>query len=443
LLPLANRTVEMMHFNSAETIDYFHCAVTGTEGISTLEMQEKQGGGFFTDERSEYDLKQGSVTAFDTAKLSIGTWVSKYFNIENSRDTTMIFTLVVPLWDKDAAEQAKKMIEAIKVVSSDKRIDIVALSPTLTSAETPAEEVMAESKNTLEEMKGWGDVHRLIVLSNRNSTGMPLMLESVESQARILTDYATLCIENYSSIYPLSEDYDKVEACTFGLSECYFDVSYFTEYMLHQCYLKLMRREKIHEDKIDVNKTAKEVAKNFTGSSTKVSRFLAEEVNPKVRKEETEDHNIVVECTPGVDKSMDELKDRLESCIAKEDISLPQKQAMLSMTLGRDDDLLTNYLFPEEQQTFDDCYTEPLNIFIDENNKLPGAERDEEGNEKSVSKRVLGDGESTIVNPLPELKSLRADIMRDNNYLRMKRDELNGLEKKKVIILCVKYRRGR
>jgi|GEM_PF-3295831 len=422
VLPLARRVAGMMRFKNPDLNDCFHCAATDGDGVRKVEVSPKDNG-FHSDERSGFEVKEDGPAALGVAQIFAGAWTGKYVSGEADGINVAV---VVPLWDETAVEQGRKMAAAMSELSCGTHIDVLALSPSVASKDASAEDTMEKARQILELIKWWKNVQHIILLSNKNSQGLELHFEECDNLARVLTAYSSLCIENYDKIYPEGEGKGKL--ITFGLSECYFNKGYFVEYMLHQCYLKLMRRERINESGIDMGSVAKKVAPNFKGSATLLSKFLEDVVQPKIKGDGAVE-DILTECAPAVDDAVSSLQEKLESCVGDEDVSLPQKQAMLAITLGCDDELLPTYSFPAEQPIFDDCYKETMNVFIEENNNLPATECDDNGKEIRKGRRVLGDGKGDIENKLPEIKALRADIKRDESFMRQQNSEIEKLLK--------------
>jgi len=337
---------------------------------------------------------------------SLREWIDTRFNIETSRDDSFTLCVVLPLWATERLDVVNALVARTTKLHSRHKLDFIGLLPDL--AETVGFEAQKDGGKT--DLKAWQseEVHRFVVLSEKNQRGQALRF-TPEQFAHVLADYFTVCIEAYDSFYPNAEESEKVDVAAIGLSEFYFDKCYFTDYLLRHSYLNVMEREKIHEHAVDSNKVAI-LAKDNMGDVNIVSDFFKRRVKAlleRVGDNDALDERIVNELTPEIEKEGQALQQRLLKCLEDEGLSLPEKEGVLAMELGYDDELLSNYLFNETQPSLDDCFTEPIEMILAENNRLPGEKRDEEGNVVQTSERVIDnefDASLPVANPLPELK---------------------------------------
>ena len=123
------------------------------------------------------------------------------------------------------------------------------------------------------------------------------------------------------------------------------------------------------------------------------------------------------------------ISQNVQNFINRKDLSLPEKQAALAQLLGTDDELLKGYQFLKSQLTIDDCDSEAVNLYIQENNKLIERHADSNG-EVIVTPAVLhapSYENGNVYLPIDELKKLRADIRESTNYIRQKSKELDEI----------------
>ena len=124
------------------------------------------------------------------------------------------------------------------------------------------------------------------------------------------------------------------------------------------------------------------------------------------------------------------ISQNVQNFINRKDLSLPEKQAALAQLLGTDDELLKGYQFLKSQLTIDDCDSEAVNLYIQENNKLIERHADSNG-EVIVTPAVLhapSYENGNVYLPIDELKKIRADIRESTNYIRQKSKELDEIQ---------------
>lgn len=346
--------------------------------------------------------------------------------------------IYLPIYDKQLWEKAKEIIKIINVgIQQRYTIDVLGIASDMAFLFSPSEkgnnsqsshkvmrEIAEEIANMREKEKSFS---HFILMQNCNSQGISLNLDH-ESFVRIIGEFALLCIEHYTAIFPLSANYGKNDLTTFGLSVLNFDKYYFIHYLIRKAYLYVMEREQVMQKEVDVNKVSQIAQKNLENQVHLVSDFYKQEILPLLKKGKNHD-DIITEITPKLDKKIETLSDEFQSFIYNEELTLPEKQAALAQILGLDDDLLKGNIFNKNQLTIDDCDKEVANMFIKENNKLIRRFKDESGNTQVVPAVLTTpeDDDKNVYLPLEEIKDLRIKMRESTNYIRQKSKELSLL----------------
>jgi len=430
---LAESVVTYMHLNSSETKEFFHAATVSDGMMTRLSMQKRDDDAFYSDQRRLWQIFSEEAIAFDSDEeiyKGISDWVTDYFTVASSGDGGITINVVMPLWKDDCITLAKSIATTLhRLAPLKKNIDLINVAPDLYKA-LGLEEQPILPDGWKENIKSV-DYHRCVILSNYNDKGAALLMEENDTLSHVICDYAIAALEDYTAIYPAAEEVDKPELMGIGVSEVYFDKYFFGDYLLHRAYLTIMKREGIDKTGVDINKVSSIAQKQLQKYKNLSADFFDKEAKPIMDKEKNSDA-VVTQVDAKIEEKISELSIELRSSLADPNLSLPEKEAIVAMILGYDDPMLVNYLYDTDKLIFDDCYSDSLQLFIDENNRLPRAERDSDGNVITPSKRILtigGDNDVDIVNPLPLLKEISRGIMEDTTFIRQKEKEMEVLQK--------------
>ncbi len=361
--------------------------------------------------------------------------------IRNQGDShSLHLTILLPLYKPELYDEALLIIKSIDKIRQSYIVDIIGFSDDMAYLFSYEDELNNLASNhkrnkdnvikTCKEIISFksNSKHRFVMMQNHNSRGVSLDLNQ-DSIIGILGEYALICIENYNTIFPISEESEQCEVCAIGLSVLSLDRYYFVDYLLKKAYLKVLSKENVTQKEVDINKVSQVAQNSLKGRTNLFSDFYNKYVIPLIKQGKS-DENIIAEITPKLDEKIAILSQEIQSFINKRDLSLPEKQASLAQILGTDDKLLKGYQYNKSQLTIDDCDSEAVNLFITENNKLIKRKKDENG-DVIITPSVLRspcDKDGNVYLPLEQLKNLRSKIKESTNYIREKSKELDELQ---------------
>jgi len=348
--------------------------------------------------------------------------------------------LLLPLYKAPLWNEARLIIDCLAKIKQSYRVDIIGFSYDMSHLFLSEEECKQlpyyykeykeNTKKTCKDIVAYKNdcKHRFIMIQNRNSKGVALNFNH-DSLIGIMGELALVFIENYTSIFPLSEEYEQCEITGIGLSALKLDKFHFVHYLLRKAYLKVLERENVTQKEVDVNKVSQIAQNSLDGHINLVSHFYDTMVQPLIKQGKSDDE-IIVEITPKLDEQIASIAQKVQSFINRKDLTLPEKQAALAQLLGTDDELLKGFQFHKKQLTLDDCDSEAVNLYISENNKLVERHTDSNGEEMIIPSilRTPNDGKGNVYLPIDELKKLRSDIRESTNYIRQKSKELEEIQ---------------
>lgn len=359
--------------------------------------------------------------------------------VDNSGELPILNLCVyLPLSRKDLWQEIQKIIVNIKKLDHRFNIDILGLAPDLNFLyyEDTTEnyfnpdsiEVMKSVVNEIIDFKERG-IHRLLMIQHQNVVGLSLGL-NFESFINILGEYALASVEHYALLFPLSTDNEKSDITTFGLSVVSLDKHYFVQYLLRRAFLHVIEKEGVTQDGVDVNKVAPIAQECLKNRTQLLDNFYNSSIKPLLEKNLNHDE-ILQEVTPLLKDKIDELIGNFQTFIEDEKLSLPEKQVVMALLMGYDDELFEGHLFHPNQLTIHDCDRDSLNLFISEHNKyFSGKENVEDSEDEgdSTDEALILDSpknsEGEVYLPINELKKIRNEIVGATNYIRNKTKEL-------------------
>lgn len=398
---------------------------------------------------TEFDADKAIL--HDSLKGYIKRLWQQRINTDYAGNDNLHICLYVQLYDYSIWQQAQIFISCAKEQLDNKvDIDIVGLCGDLAEVFLPAQdeqlikkenELKAKTKETIDKIVALRhksdtahDISNFVVLQNQTNTrALGLTLESIVS---IVGEFAQICIENYGKAFGINIDQKDIQGI--GISMLSFDQYYFQEYILQDSFIKILEKEHIQEDEVNITWAAREIDLMLSPYLSMMMDLYRQEV--AVRRERGDAlTDIMPELLPKLKERFSELnKVFTEKILHNKDLSLPQKKGLLSSLLGLDDELfLHGTLINSEQKILIDLERESVNFFIEENNALLDKTETKDEIVLQPYSNLVGEEAATELGvsdkyaklPIDELKELR---FRQRNYIaniREIEDEIAELKK--------------
>lgn len=410
--------------------------------VSMMVEAQRDENEFYSDLEQQFSVVQETavnVTEEHEVEKCFSSFYTKLLTINQRGDSNAMHLCIhLPLFDDQLAAEYERIVKVLSGLKQQYKVDIMGYSSDMSFlfgiAETKEvrETAVVNLQHLVEIKKQYeqsGLIHRLFLMQNYNADGVSLNLDEA-SVVRIIGEFTLACVENYDTLFPLSEELEPTEITAFGLSVLCFDKYYFANYLLRRAYLTVLDRERVNEKAVDVNKASEIAQKCLRGRTRLLTDFYMSEVDPLVKSARPHEE-IASEIAAKLQTKIDTLISELQSFISDQDLSLPEKQVIIAQLLGLDDELLTGYQFSDDLLTLEDCHQEPIQLFVDEVNRLLSAEyEDEEFNSYFGEDTPLPRNSLTgqIEVPIEDIKRLRQDIMRSTTYIREKTREMEDIE---------------
>lgn len=416
------------------------------------ELDSTSANGFESTTRTLYSTRLVEDTILDAENqdLQLRHYFTKLhqhiITVNNGGDSNrLLLTIYLPLYDRVLYNQVAEIVDALNGIQSHYSVMVIALCSDLrtiihpddaTSKTTPEAEAelraaQKENLDRLAELRlAANNLEQVVVLQNINAAGYALNLEE-DSFIRIMGELSLLTVEKYDTVFTQATEFDREHPlCTLGLSVLNLDKYYFSNYLLRRAYLRILDREDVAAEKVDLNKVAV-VAHNLLQQHRLLfSDFYSKSIEPLVRQHVPQD-TIVSQTSQKLQHELDGVTAHLSDFITKGEFTLPEKRALLAVILGYDDQLLHGNLFNQDQHSLDILDEEVANLFISANNDLVSKNIDENGNEIIIKGPLTDccDEHGRVELPIKRLLQLRNDMRESTNYIRQKSEELKEIEK--------------
>lgn len=379
----------------------------------------------------------------------------------DSMDTTLHAVAILPLYRADASARAEQLFRCIAAAGNRMTLDIVGLQWNVRGAvnerkegeaqaegnETPAEPTDNESAtfqrsnvDAIRAMATGGDIRCSITLTDDYLASGAAVGFDRDLLGRYLSTLLRVLAENYPEIFnPAIFSVDSCPLLGTGLSEVSFRRSEIVEYLLHRSFVAALDKVNITQKEVDAQNAMMHASEVLQGIGQFFSGFYDRHAVPLLERN-VAPGDIAARVAGPLRAEVDALRSEICSLLRRKEMSLPEKEAALAMVLGRDNDRLKGMLYQETMPTFDDAYSEPMELYISSYNShakgtslLPVR-----GMFKPLKKYTYDTKAKKIVpseenneafNPLPELKRLKGEILDLTSYMRRKTEEVARMKK--------------
>lgn len=361
--------------------------------------------------------------------------------------------MYIPLYEEDAWSIASRIIDSIDGKVNNIDIDIFILSPDTadifqnTTHNDPSTKdyfVLLEgsqkqelSQKLISDIISFQSSHKaslkhIVLMQNYNAGGYALNL-NYNAFLRIIGEYGLITMGSYDTVFNNNAQDEEKPIHALGLSVLSLDKFDYIQYMLHRAYIYLMDREKVNEEKVNINSLSvyvqEKLSKRVKVFSDIYNSHLIQLINKGV-------HGAALAATIDtiVDNELKTITHEFQDYLYDDKKSIPEKRATLAQLLGEDDALFSGQQFDEKQLILDDCSEEVMQYLIEANNNLLSQ------NSSDITENCFPD--SLHLNSyaafsesgkqvqfiLKELKSLRVQIRRCTSGIRKKQKELEQIK---------------
>jgi len=372
-------------------------------------------------------------------------------------DPALLLTIYLPMYKPEVIPLFKKILEATRLSQRQYEIDVVGIgydlhhlfdedddqgdkedAPTLQQLRQLHQEV----QNELLDLKQQDEnvvFNHFIPLRNINAAGYALKLDR-DSLGRILGEMAFLFISHYNDMLRGAKLDDEHTVTAMGLSVLHLDENYFAQYLMRKAFLHVLNREQVAQPTVDLNRIAPIAQSCLMNSQLKrdlthlFSRLWEDNNVENMLSQNMSESQIVAKLSPEISRIFnEELPQVLQEYIKDTNLTLPERKCILALILGLDDEQFTNDLFNDRQLYLDDIIGEPLQLFVDEDNRHIEKFKDEDGVEHAIHLALSRpeDYNLDIYVPLNSIRTVKKQMLSSSKYIRELQKDLDSLEQEK------------
>lgn len=362
-------------------------------------------------------------------------------------DSTLHIVAVIPLYEADALQQLKTLCNACSALEHSITLHILGLSNGMQQILDAKSDQKNDSGNSAQIADKLGELCKSATFSMSYSliddyveNGAPIRF-TVDSLARYIALIQTAMMQDYYKIIsPSLITAHAGDNLSVGVASLSFDRDAAATQMLGLGFIEALDNAGINNKEVDAQKAAREAESILAGISSRYPKLFEKSVRPLYKEEGMDEGRVAAKAAFILDDEIKAIKDEILSLLRSDELSLPEKEAVLALVLGRDNENIRGMQYEHEGALLDDACEEPINLYIEAFNRcckdshlLPLR-----GDFKALKKSVWNEEKKKFeespenkeaLNPLPDIKRLKQEIINLTSFIRDKQDELDKLQK--------------
>lgn len=364
----------------------------------------------------------------------------------NSQDDTLHIISILPVFEKESCNNIETLIKACDKLEHKITLHFIGLCSGLSGLfekrgsedeEKDLQKLSEERINTRSRGCHYPLSYSLIDDYAENGAAIGFSLESL---ARYIALIELALNKNYYSILsPALLGAHQGCNLALGVSSLSFNKTDTIRQLIGKGFLASLNKVGINDTEIDAQKAAHEAELFLADIAERYPKLYNSSIRPLYKDRGMVEGKAVAEASGIIRKDLEELRGEIVALLKDDNFSLPEKEAILAMIMGRDNKNLHGIQYEHEGTVIDDICDDPVNLYVNayndyckDKNWLPVRGdfdalkikiwNEEEGKYEDVAEN------HEALNPLPEIKRLKQQILNTTSFLREKQDELEGLQ---------------
>lgn len=362
-------------------------------------------------------------------------------------DSTLHIVAIIPMYEKDTAMQIQTLYDACSTVDHRITLHIIGLAPAIRKIFDANIQECAQAEDFEKSVELLRSLSReakfslsYTLLDDYAENGAPIGF-TLESLSRYIALIQTALMSDYYSILsPALLSTHHGDNLSIGISSLTFNREEATKQMLGLGFLEALDSVGINNNEVDAQKAAREAESFLAGISKRYPRLFESSIRPLYRDKGFDEGRVVAQSSSILDQDIAELKRDILTLLTNDTLSLPEKEAVLAMILGRDNENIRGMQYEHEGTLLDDACEQPIELYVEAFNRccpestlLPVR-----GNYEALKIYVFNpitleyeesEENKKAFNPLPDIKRLKQNIINSTAFIRDKQDEAQALEK--------------
>lgn len=359
-------------------------------------------------------------------------------------DTTLHLIAVVPLWEESSPAQLRLLAEACAGLQHKVSLHVVGLcsglrhlfDPTDGSVDNSASQPAIDVLGTLSCKADFKFSYSLVDDYAANGAPVNFTIDSLAHYIALLQ--IALTASYYSILSPALLSAHSGSNLSTGISSLSFDREAVADQLLGLGFLAALDKVGINQTEVDAQKAAHTAEAILEGIDTRYPKLFDNEIRPLYKDKGLDEGASVARAASILDADIADLRSGILSLLTSESLTLPEKEAVLAMILGRDNEIIRGMQYDHKGKLLDDACQESINLYVEafncccpESGLLPLR-----GNYQSLKKYewdflanelVESPDNEKALNPLPDIKRLKQQILNTTAFIRDKSDEVADL----------------
>lgn len=359
-------------------------------------------------------------------------------------DSTLHIVAVIPIYEDNSTEQIQTLYDACSMLEHSITLHILGLtsgiSPTL-DAKAANSISQTMPLNLLKELSTEASFSlSFSLIDNYAENGAPLGF-TIESLSHYISLIQIALMQDYYMILsPALLAAHQAENLSIGISSLTFNRVAVAQQMLGLVFIEALDSVGINHNEVDAQRAAREAESFLEGITKRYPALFDRCIKPLFKDQGLDEGRVVAETASIIDNDLLNLKNEILSLLKSDTLSLPEKEAVLAMILGRDNENIRGTQYDHEGSIIDDACEQPINLYVEAFNRncrdsgLLPVRGDYVALKKynwNENNKEFEDSPENILalNPLPYIKRLKQEIINTTSFIRKKQDELEDLQK--------------
>lgn len=362
-------------------------------------------------------------------------------------DSTLHILAVVPMYEDNTSEQIQTLYDACSSLVHNVTLHIIGLASGLRSifgAKVDATIASDEHSKHFELLKTLCEKASFSIsyslINDYAENGAPIGF-TIESLSRYIALIQIALMQDYYKILsPALLTANPGDNLSIGVASLSFNRMSAARQILGLVFIEALDNVGINNNEVDAQKAAREAESFLAGVSRRYPKLFEQSIRPLYKEDGMDEGRVVARASSILDDDINVLKNEILSLLKSDALSLSQKEAVLAMILGRDNENIRGMQYEHEGALLDDACEQPINLYIEAFNhcckeagflpkrgdfdvlkKFKWNETDNKFEESSENIEAF--------NPLPDIKHLKQEIINTTSFIRDKQDELEDLQK--------------
>lgn len=362
-------------------------------------------------------------------------------------DSTLHILAVVPLYEVDSVHQIDVICDACAALEHKITLHVLCLANGILhvlESDNAAFVDRTAMDETLKYIKSRGAVlgypFSYTVIDDYAANGAPVGF-TLKSLSRFFAYIQLALMQDYYAILsPALLAAHQGWNLSVGVASLSFDRKAMADQLLGLGFLASLDAVGINDKGVDAQKAAHEAELFLDGIAKRYPALFERSIRPLYKDKELDKGRVVAQAASILDDDIEKLKSDILSLLTHDGLSLPEKEAVLAMILGRDHENIRGMQYEHDGTLLDDACEQPINLYVDAFNRFCKDSRllPVRGDFEVLKKYSWNDTEKKLeespenqeaLNPLSDIKHLKQEIINTTSFIREKSEELEDLQK--------------